>query len=358
MTARRLAFACAMALALPARAQLRPAAHPRCAVTAHAAVAPDDALDPRSPPALLALDGVIAVAWRDRGGALRLQRFAADLRALDQPVVVAQPVRAFALARTPTGLALAYVERDHDLVIARRSASFEAQNVPRVVATVAASVTSLALASVAGGALVAWATPAEVRVLPLDARGVPRGESLVALEQVGARALRLEAADPITLRVEAAEAAAEAWVLALLPDGMVVSRARWPAGALGPVRLGGAALTAQINPLGSPMLLRSSPLAAPAALADPAVAPRARLESLAVDLDLALALVSDAAGGRLSLARLLPDGSASWLASVRGFVPGPATFAALAPSAALLLTRDTTHSPARTVLLRYGCTLP
>ncbi|MDP3220798.1 MAG: hypothetical protein Q8S73_42325, partial [Deltaproteobacteria bacterium] len=196
------------------------------------------------------------------------------------------------------------------------------------------------------------------RVLPLDARGVPRGEAQVALDQPGVRALRLAAADPITLRAEPAGPAAEAWVLALLPDGMAVSRARWPAGALGPVRLGGAALTAQINPLGSPMLLRSSPLAAPAALADPAVAPRARLESLAVDLDLALALVSDADGGRLALTRLLPDGSASWLASVRGFVPGPATFAALAPAAALLLTRDTGHSPARTVLLRYACALP
>lgn len=358
MTAGRLAFACAAALALPAEAQLRPAAHPRCVVTAHVAVAADDALDPRAPPALLALDDLLVVAWRGRGGALNVQRYAPDLRALDEPRELARPVGAFALARTPDGFALAYVERDRDLVVSRRAGTLEAHNVPRVVESLGTPVAALALAATAGGAMLAWASPSEVRLVALDPRGVPRGPPTVALEQAGARALRLDAADPVTLRVDALDPAVEPSVLALSPDGAVVARARWPAGALGPVRLGGAALSAQINPLGSPMLLRGGALSGPAALADPAVAPRARLDDLAVDRDLVVALVSDAAGGRQSLARLLPDGSASWLAAVRGVVAGPATLAVQAPAAVLVLTRDGSHSPPRTVLQRYACALP
>jgi hypothetical protein len=353
-----LAFACASALSLPAGAQLRPAPHARCVVTAHAAVALDDALDPLAPPALLPLDGVTVLAWRDRAGALRVQRFAPDLRSLEEPRVLAEPVSVFTMARTPTGFALAYVERGQDLVVARRSASMEAQNVPRVVEALTAPVTSLALAPVEEGLLLAWATPSAVRVMPLDARAVPRSPSSVASDQPGARSVRLDAAEPTTLRVDASDPAVEPWVLTLLPDGSVASRARWPIGALGPVRLGGASLTAQINPAGSPMLLRSNAIVAPAALADPAVEPRARLDALALDRDLVVAMVSDAAAGRQSLARLLPDGSASWLTGVRGVVPGPATLAVQSPAAVLLLTRDASHSPARTTLQRYACALP
>jgi hypothetical protein len=354
----RVAFACATALALPAAAQLRPAAHPRCVVTAHVAVAADDALDPRAPPALVALDDVLVVVWRDRAGALHGQRFAPDLRALDEPRELARPVGAFALARTPTGLALAYVERDRDLVVTRRAPTLEAQNVPRVVESLGTPVAAVALAATAGGALLAWSTSSEVRVTALDPRGVPRAPSTVALEQTGARALRLDAADPITLRVDALDPAVEPTVLMLSADGTVTTRARWPAGALGPLHLGGAALTAQINPLGSPMLLRGGALGAPAALADPAVAPRARLDDLAVDRDLVVALVSEPGGGRQSLVRLLPDGSASWLAGVRGVIAGPSTLAVRAPAAVLLLVRDTAHSPPRTVLQRYACARP
>ena len=358
MSGRRLALLVATALPLSARAQLRPAAHPRCVVTAHAAVALDDALDPRTPPAVLLLDTITVLAWRDRADALRVQRFAPDLRALEDPRVVAQPVRIFTMARTPTGFALAYVERDHDLVVARRAESLEAQNVPRVIESLTAPAAALAFASFAGGALVAWATPTAVRVMPLDARGVPQGASTVALEQPGSRAVSLDASDPITLRVDASDPAVEPWVLTLQPDGVVASRSRWPLGALGPVRLGGAALTAQINPLGSPMLLRSTAVVAPAAIADPAVTPRAQLDALAVDRDLAVALVSDPVPGRQAITRLLPDGSASWLAGVRGVIPGPLTFAVQAPGVVALLTRDSAHSPPRTLLQRYACALP
>lgn len=353
-----LAFVCASALALPARAQLRAAPHPRCVVTAHAAVAPDDSLDPATPPALLPLDTVTVVAWRDRADALRVQRFAPDLRALEEPRVLAQPARVFTMARTPVGFVLAYVERDRDLVVARLSASLEAQNVPRVVEALPSPVTALAFASVSGGALLAWATAHEVRVRPLDPRGVPRGPSSVALDLAGVRSLRLDATDPISLRVDASDPTVEPWVLTLGSDGAVATRARWPIGALGPIRLGGAAFVAQINPLGNPMLLRNSAVVAPAAIADPAVAPRARLDGLAVDGDLVAALVSDRVAGRQSLARLLPDGSASWLAGVRGAVPGPATFAAQAPATVVLLTRDAAHSPPRITLQRYGCAQP
>lgn len=352
-----ITLACASALALPARAQLRPSARPRCAVTAHAAVAADDALDPRAPPALLQFDTVTVVAWRDRADALRVQRFAPDLRALEAPRVVAQPVGVFTLARTPTGFALAYVEHARDLVVARRSASLEAQNVPRVVESLGSPVTAVAFASGTGGALLAWATPAEVRVIPLDARAVPRGPSSVALDEGDVLALRLAAAGTVTLRVDPSDRAVEPWVLTLRPDGAVSGHARWPVGAFGPVRLGGATLSAQINPAGSPMLLRGA-VVAPAALADPAVAPRARLDALAVDRDFAVALVTDTGSGRQSLARLLPDGSASWLSGVRGAIPGPGTFAAQAPGTVLLLTRDSAHSPPRTVLQRYGCAPP
>lgn len=360
MSDRRRALACAsaLALALPARAQLRPAPHARCVVTAHVAVAPDDTADPLAPPALLPLDRLTVVAWRDRAGALLVQRFAADLRALDEPRVVAQPVRIFTMARTPTGFALAYVERELELVVARRSASMEAQNVPRVVEAVRSPVTSLSLAPVAGGSLLAWSTPAAVRVMALDARGVPRAPSSVALDQPGARSVGLDADERATLRVDAIDPSVEPWVLTLQPDGAVSSRARWPIGALGPVRLGGVAFTAQINPVGSPMLLRSNVAAPPAAIADPAVAPRARLDALAVDGELAVALLSDPVAGRQSLARLLPDGSASWLTGVRGALPGRSSLAVLSPGTVLLLTRDAAHSPPRTTLQRYVCTLP
>jgi hypothetical protein len=358
MRPRGRALSVALTLALPASAQLRAGSHTRCVVAAHALVAADDALDPLAPPSVVPLDEAVAVAWRDRAGALRLQRYSLDLRPLDEAVVIGQPVRAFAMTRAPSGLVLAYIEGDHDVVVARRSVTLEAQNVPRVVAAVTAPTVAIAIAPVLGGALLAWASTDAVRVLPLDGRGVPRGASRVALDQPGSRALRLRPGDPILLRVDATDQGVEPWVLTLQPDGTVDTRARWPVGALGPVRVGGVALTAQTNPLGSPMLLRSSALVAPAALADPALAPRARLDALAVDRELVLALVSDSAGGRQSLVRLLPDGSASWLTVVRGAVPGAATFAAIAPGTVLLVTRDATHSPARTSLYRYACALP
>lgn len=354
-----LAFALTLACAGPLGAQLRPASHVRCAVTAHAALTSDDDVDPRAPPALVAIGDVTVVAWRDRDGTLRAQRFAPDLRFLESPRVLGESVGAFALARTPTGVALAYVERGHDLVVARLSSAFAAQNVPRVVERLVAPVSALAVASVSPtGALLAWSYPTEVRVMALDARSVPRGASSVALAQPAVRAVRLDVAGAATLRVDPADPAVDPWVLTLRADGSEIARARWPIGALGPVRLGGAALAAQINPLGSPMLLRSPGAAAPAAIADPAVAPRARLDALAVDVDLAVALVSDAAAGRQALVRLLPDGSASWLAAVRGYVPGPSTLVVQSPSTVLLLTRDTSHASPRTVLQRYACPLP
>ena len=69
-------------------------------------------------------------------------------------------------------------------------------------------------------------------------------------------------------------------------------------------------------------------------------------------------MVSDPVSGRQSLARLLPDGSASWLTGVRGAIPGRSSLAVLAPGTVLLLTRDAAHSPPRTTLQRYVCTLP
>ncbi len=353
------AFACALACAGPLGAQLRPAAHPRCTVTAHAALTADDDIDPRSPPALLALGDVTVVAWRSRAGTLRAQRFAPDLRFLEAPRVLGEAVGAFALARTPTGVAIAYVEREHDLVVARLSAAFAAQNVPRVVERLAAPVSALAVASVTpAGALLAWSYPSEVRVMALDARSVPRGPSTVALDQPTVRALRFDVAGTATLRVDPADPAVDPWVLTLRADGSEVARSRWPIGALGPVRLGGAVLAAQINPQGNPMLLRSPADAAPTAIADPAVAPRARLDALAVDDDVVLALFSTSSNGRQALVRLLPDGSASSLTDVRGHLPGPSTFVVDAPSTVLLLTRDASHAPPRTVLQRYACRLP
>ena len=138
----------------------------------------------------------------------------------------------------------------------------EAQNVPRVVEALRSPVTSLSLVPVAGASLLAWSTPEAVRVMALDARGVPRAPASVALEQPGTRSVGLDPAERATLRVDAIDPSVEPWVLTLQPDGAVASRARWPIGALGPVRLGGVAFTAQINPLGSPMLLRSSVAAA------------------------------------------------------------------------------------------------
>lgn len=357
MNRRALALALlgALGLARPAAAQLRPAAHPRCTVTAHAPLSADDDLDPSTPPALLLLGDLTFVAWRDRSGGLRLQRFAPDLRYLETPRVLADRVGAFALARTATGLAVAYVERERDLVLARLTPALAAQNVPRVVDHPSAVVSALALAP--GGSLLAWAEPTEVRVIPLATSGVPRGPSASRLDQPAVRALQLDATG--TLRVDPTDPAVDPWVLTLRPaDASVVTRVRWPLGAWGPVRLGDAVLAAQINPQGMPMLLRSAPVVPPSALADPAVAPRARLDALAVDQYLALALVGDPSNGRQALVRLLPDGSASWLAAVRGYVAGPATFAAQAPGTVVLVARDASHGAGRLLLQRYACQAP
>ncbi len=357
---RALAFAIALTCAAPLGAQLRPPAHPRCAITAHAAITADDDIDPRAPPALLAIGDVTVVAWRSRAGTLRVQRFAPDLRFLESPRVLGEAVGAFALGRTPTGLAIAYVEREHDLVVARLSNAFAAQNVPRVVEHLAAPVSALAVTSVTPtGALLAWSHPTEVRVMALNAHSVPHGPSRVALDQPAVRALRFDGTGTATLRVDPDDPAVDPWVLTLRADGSEVARSRWPIGALGPVRLGGAVLAAQINPQGNPMLLRSPAVAAPTALADPAVAPRAHLDALAFDDEVVLALVSAPTNGRQTLlARLLPDGSASVLIAVRSHLPGPATFVVEAPSTVLLLSRDTSHTSPRTVLQRYACPLP
>ncbi len=329
-----------------------------CVSAAHAPVAPEDALDVRFPPAMALVGDGLAVLWRDRDRALRLQRYAADLRPSTEPRTLAQPVDVFAFAPAAAGAVAVWVEEEREVVLGRFGSSLEAQNVPRVLAAANGPVTAVAVQATATGLLVAWSTAAGVYRVATTATGVPRAAPAPLLGGFVAGALSFDGAEPAGLRAEAAPRGADAWVFTLRGDGAEEGRARWPSSVSGPVRVDGQSMGGQVTAQGAPALLRAPVEAPPTLLADPSVAPRARIDGLAADGDLCVATVVDVASGRASLARLLADGSAAWLGPLRGLLSGPTTMAARAPGTVWMLSREPSHTGPHDVVTRYACAVP
>jgi hypothetical protein len=318
-----------------------------------------DAVDPVIAPRLVFAGDAAVLAWRERSGALRARAFDAQWRPVGPARELARPAGAFTMVATPTGVAIAYVERGHDVVLARLNGRAEAQNVPRRVAREDAPLDSVALAVTDAGLVVAWSADEgrTLRASVLDPRGVAHEG---AVELGAGRAPRLAwlaSMGALALTVSALSPSEDATLLGLSTTLQVNTRLRWPASMLGPLELDGALHGVQVHGSGAPVLVRVPPGGAPVGLAGEGPS-RARyaLVDAAHDGASALVLISDAPSGRLLVARASPDGSLAPPALVRQGAPTPATIAVRGDGVAFVARREVAaHTLSRVAVAQARC---
>lgn len=332
--------ACALLAAGGALAQPapRPArARVACAVSYHPLPAAlGDLLGPASPLSLTALRGGTFVAFRDRDGALRLARTDGDLEPVSPVRTLARDVSAFSMTATREGAALAWVEAQRTLVLARVDAENELENVPRVLAASGDTIDRVVVTRAGDDLAAAWSTERGARVFALraDARAVPRGGaqgmgegSVVDLTwQQDLRALTL------TVATGSGEGAS----VALDDRGRELFRARWPAGARGPVAIDGASWAVSLSSAGAPTLTRALS-SSPAPEVPPA---GVRLDAVHAREGVAVAVVSDVRAGRATLTRLDLAGSAFLPVALREPPAGPEAVALGPAGDALAVIRE------------------
>lgn len=355
MTARAALLAALLAAAPPAQAQPVETARRRC-TSAHQPLLPGDidGVDPSAAPVMVPLPDGAVVAWRTAALALRVARVDLQSRRVGALRELTAAAGSFALARTRDGVAVVYVEREREVVLARLSLAMESQNVPRLLHRAAGAVGDVSVAALRDGVLAAWEEPADhaVQLCATDPRGVPRGP--VSRAGDGSRPRWWIAPDGAALRVEPGGATAEPAVWSVSHEGAVTSRSRWPSGASGPVALGDAMYSVQSPTTGDPMLLRV-PVAGPGALIDPAQSPAHRIDALAADGAQLAMLATDARTQRQTVWRLLTDGSASALGTVRGWYAGPQSVA-VRGDAVDVITRDAgPHGAVHPSVVRIEC---
>lgn len=329
--------------------------HPRCAlVRVNVVRGVFDQVDLRTPPAIVAAGRGYSIVWRDPGGGL----FAGSLDsafALNGTVrELARPVTSFALsAQAASGSVVAWSEPAGEIVVARLSEDNEAQNVPRVVARASGPVVALSVSGAEDGYVMVWEASSSVSGLSLDPMGVPRDRPIHLIDGALPRLSRLSPGG-VLLRVEPSAVDAPPMCLSLSAHLAVTNRARWPAGAQGPVVIGDTSWFAQVNSIEQPMMLRL-PVGGPMALSDPATPPVQRLEALVSTGSTAIALVTERGSPRQYLDRLMPDGSSVRLVVFRNWISGPQTLAATTEGGAVVLYRDTAAHGSRAALGILRC---
>lgn len=319
-----------------------------------------DAVDPAVAPTVVFTAGGAVVVWRDRAGSLRVEGFDAAWRPLGAAREVSRPVRAFAVTATPTGAAIAYVEREHDVLLARINARAEAQNVPRRIAHEDATIDALTLARTDAGFTAVWSADGgrTLRGAALDHRGVARDRPSDLGEGRSPRLAWLPSAEAFALTVEGIAPESDSSLVGLSPSLQVNTRLRWPAATLGPIEIGGALHGVQLHGgAATPSLVRVPPTgAALGAASDGPARGRFTLLDLAVDGTSAFVLFDDLANGRLVLARTSPDGPVVTPATVRTGASVPARIAVRHEGVAVVIRREPgAHGAARVVVTQATC---
>ncbi len=348
-----LSLANASAVAQPRDGARRAPAEPvslAATVVRHLVVAPGDpvdALDPAVAPVMVfTADGALLVT-RDRAGGLSMAHLDAALHRADAPRTLCAPAEAYAMVHSPPGhdgAAVLYVERDREVVLATVDPAGAARNVPRMLLRADEPVTAVALCPTDGGWATAWTTATGAAwVTWVDLLGVPRVAPRRVADGASPRLTWLPASQSTALVLAPGGASTEALAVLFGTDGTVVSRTRWPAGALGPVEIAAAMSTVQLAASGAPSLVRVGS-AGPLAL-EPGAPPREGM-SLAAVADaggVVAVLLTDLRGQRQAVACITPDApaGAAVAVTVRAGATTPGSLAVRGDGAVFALARET-----------------
>jgi len=310
------------------------------------------------PATLVALEGGALLMWLDAAGALWGRMFDAEGQPGMPARTLATEVSQFAVTRTATGFAVAWLEAGRDLVLARINLRLEGQNVPRVVRSFGAGepVAGLQMATLRDGLLMLWSRPAERAVMALatDGRAVPRGVPAPVAEGASPQLVRLGESDTTVLRVEAPTGGTTAHTLG--SDLSLGARLRWPAGAVGPVELHGAMYTVQPMVTGQLLLMRvPSGGGIPATMPDLSLAPGLRPVWAHGAAGIVLARALDTRTARQVLVRLFADGSNSVVGVFRGWSDDEPVWVGPDGIAWALQREGPTHGTPRLAVLRVQC---
>lgn len=249
------------ALLVAQRVAAQPISHtssvgPPCAVS-HATLSPalSDLIAPRSPVSLAATAGGAFVAFVDRLGGLRLARTNEALEPVGEIRELATTGSAFSMVAMGEGVAVAWVEDEHSLLLGLIDGENELRNVPRLLSATRASVERVLVARAGEDLAAAWSTAsgAGVYAIRTDSRAVPRGGAQGMGEAALFDLAWLTDSDRLALNVGAGSSR---WVISLDERGREVTRAPWPATARGPVTVDGVSYMAQLSPRGAPILSR------------------------------------------------------------------------------------------------------
>ena len=309
------------------------------------------------PVALVPVEGGALLAWLDTRGVVWAVSLDAEGVALGAPQRVAEGASQMAVARTPTGFAFAWVEGSRAVVLARRNARLEGQNVPRLVYTApeGESVAALQLGALREALVLVWAQPTArvVMALTTDTRGVPDRAAVQVAEGASPRLVRLPESDTTALLVEQPGGTA---ALTLGGDLSTASRLRWPTGAVGPVELNAAVYTVQPMVTGQLLLMRAHTAGGiPATMPDLSAAPGLRPLGAHGAAGVVLARAREPRGDREVLVRLFPDGSSTRLGPFRGWRDDEPVTVGPDGVAWALQREGAPHGAARPSVLRVQC---
>lgn len=258
------------------------------------------------------------LAWRDtEPGTLRLRRLNDEALPVGETRVLGRAVSRFVMSPTPSGVAVAAVERGREVLVSRVSVANEGQNVPRVVATVPEGVASLSMVPGSTGLSLVWSAldTRAMTGLGLDSRGVPRGPGVPLGSGDAVRLVRLATADATLLFYN--ESPTQTMVATLGSGLALTSHVRWPLGAAGPVEMGGAVYSVQPLLNGHLVLYRMLPGAVvPVTMPDISLAVGMRPVRAVGAGPVVLAEAREGNNSAV-LVRLFSDGSSSTLGSVR-----------------------------------------
>jgi hypothetical protein len=307
-------------------------------------------------PRMVAIENGAVVAWRERGGSLRLAAFDTGWRVAGENREIARDVSTFSMTATSNGVAVAYVTHNQDMFLARVNGRGEAQNVPRRIAHEEGGVRDVVLTQTDTGLFVVW-TPPRTNMLHgmvLDARGVPHGHALEFGTGVATVLQWIPTFSTVSLLMSGTTATDEPTLLFLTPAGEVISRTRWPVGVRGPFDLSGDLYALQTKANGDFELQRVAPNGSLSNVTETTV--RYVFVDTVATTDGVLVLFRDGQTQRLITTRVTPEGRTVFTTLLRLGTTQPASLAVRENGTSLMIHREPgTHNSARLVVSQLVC---
>jgi hypothetical protein len=307
-------------------------------------------------PRIVFVENGVVVAWRERGGSLRLATFDGGWHAHGENREIARDVSTFSMTATSNGVAVAYVTHNQDMFLARVNGRGEAQNVPRRVAHEEGGVRDVELTHTDTGLFVVW-TLVGTNMLHgtvLDVRGVPRGHTLELGTGTAPILQWIPTLSTVSLLTAGANSMDESTLAFLTPAGDVISRAHWPVGVRGPFVFSGDLYALQTKANGDFELQRVAPNGSLNNFTETTV--RYVFVDAVATTDGVLVLFRDGQTQRLITTRVTPEGRTISTTLVRLGPAQPASLAVRENGTFVMIHRETgTHNSARLVVSQFVC---